>query len=78
MAIAYAPRVSMFHVSVVVRNPKNESLRTPPIDAIIDTGAELSWLPRDLLTGIGIVPGRKRAFRMAAGTWSRATSATGS
>jgi predicted aspartyl protease len=67
VGIAYAPRVSMFHVSVVVRNPKNESLRTPPIDAIIDTGAELSWLPRDLLTGIGIVPRRKRAFRMAAG-----------
>ena len=67
MAIAYAPRVSTFHVSVVVRNPKNENLSTPPIDALIDTGAELSWLPRDLLTGIGIVPRRKRAFRMAAG-----------
>ncbi len=66
-ASAYAPRVSTFHVSVVVRNPKNENLSTPPIDALIDTGAELSWLPRELLTGIGIVPRRKRAFRMAAG-----------
>ena len=67
VASAYAPRVSTFHVSVVVRNPKNENLSTPPIDALIDTGAELSWLPRELLNGIGIVPRRKRAFRMAAG-----------
>jgi clan AA aspartic protease len=57
----------MFHVAVVVRNPKNEALATPPIDAVIDTGAELSWLPRELLAAIGIVPRRKRAFRTATG-----------
>ena len=57
----------MFHVLVVVRNPKHEHLGSVPIDAIVDAGAELSWLPRELLAGIGIVPRRKRAFRTAAG-----------
>jgi clan AA aspartic protease len=57
----------MFHVLVVVRNPKHEHLGTVPIDAIVDTGAELSWLPRELLAGVGIVPRRKRVSRTAAG-----------
>jgi len=43
----------------------SDHLGTVPIDAVVDTGAELSWLPRELLTGIGIVPRRKRAFRTA-------------
>ena len=59
--------MSVFHVLVVVRNPKHEHLGSVPIDAVVDTGAELSWLPRELLTSIGIVPRRKRAFRTAAG-----------
>lgn len=57
----------MFHVAVVARNPRHEHLVTQPVDAIVDTGAELTWLPRELLTSIGVVPRRKRAFRTVAG-----------
>ncbi len=55
-ALALPPRVSMFYVRATVRNPKNENLVAVPIDALVDTGAELSWLPRERRTGIGIVP----------------------
>jgi len=41
--------VSAFHVPVVARNPKDESRATPPIDVLVDTGSELSWLPRSIL-----------------------------
>jgi len=55
----------MFKVSVVARNTKDESLVSPPTDALVDTGSELTWLPRDLLASINITPLRKRSFLTA-------------
>jgi len=57
--------VSAFKVSVVARNPKDESRETLPVEALVDTGSELSWLPSELLHRAGIVPRRKRAFATA-------------
>jgi predicted aspartyl protease len=57
--------MSTFKVGVVVRNTKDESLVSAPIEALVDTGSELSWLPRGLLTGVNIVPVRKRNFTTA-------------
>ena len=54
--------MSLFRVNVVARNPKDESRETPPIEALVDTGSELTWLPTDLLAEAGITPRRKRAF----------------
>jgi clan AA aspartic protease len=54
--------VSLFRVNVVARNPKDESRATPPIEALVDTGAELTWLPADLLAQVGIVRRRQRTF----------------
>jgi predicted aspartyl protease len=54
--------MSLFRVNVVARNPKDEARETPPIDALVDTGSELTWLPADLLAQAGIVPRRKRTF----------------
>lgn len=54
--------VSLFKVNVVARNPKDEQLMTPPVEALVDTGSELSWLPADVLSQIGIPPRRKRSF----------------
>ena len=54
--------MSMFKVQIVARNPKREKLATPPVEALVDTGAELTWLPREVLKSIGITPRRKRAF----------------
>jgi predicted aspartyl protease len=57
--------MSRFKVNVVARNTKDESLISPPTEVLVDTGAELTWLPKDLLTGINIKPVRKRNFTTA-------------
>jgi predicted aspartyl protease len=57
--------MSPFTVNVVARNPKDETLVTPPIAALVDTGSELTWLPSDLLRQAGITPRRRRAFLTA-------------
>src|SRR6266404_2288175 len=57
--------MSMFKVNVTARNPKREELATQPVEALVDTGSELTWLPADVLNGIGITPRRKRIFATA-------------
>jgi predicted aspartyl protease len=57
--------MSMFKVNVVARNPKQEELATPPIEAVVDTGSELTWLPAELLRRAGITPRRKMFFATA-------------
>ena len=57
--------MSMFRVNVTARNTKHEEIATEPVPALVDTGSELTWLPGDILKGIGITPRRKRIFVMA-------------
>jgi predicted aspartyl protease len=57
--------MSTFKVSVVARNTKDESLASPPVDASVDTGSELTWLPKDLLLSIGVAPLHKCSFSTA-------------
>jgi clan AA aspartic protease len=57
--------VSLFKVNIVARNPKNEDLATLPIEALVDTGSELTWLPAEALRQIGVSPRRKRRFATA-------------
>jgi predicted aspartyl protease len=57
--------MSAFKVDVIARNPKREELATQPLSALVDTGSELTWLPADVLQGIGITPRRKRVFATA-------------
>ncbi len=57
--------MSTFKVSVVARNTKDESLVSPPAEVLVDTGSELTWLPKDLLAEIKVAPVRKRSFSTA-------------
>lgn len=57
--------MSAFKVNVIARNPKDEERTTPPVEALVDTGSELTWMPAELLHRAGIVPRRKRAFATA-------------
>jgi predicted aspartyl protease len=57
--------MSSFKVNVVARNPKHEELATKPLQALVDTGSELTWLPAELLKGVGITPRRRRIFATA-------------
>ncbi len=55
----------MFKVNVVAKNHKDESLQTPPLAAVVDTGSELTWLPGDALRQISVGPERERSFSTA-------------
>jgi predicted aspartyl protease len=55
----------LFKVNVVACNPRREKSVTPAIEVLVDTGAELSWLPGELLEKAGIKPRRKRTVQTA-------------
>ena len=55
----------LFKVNVVACNPQREDQVTPAIEVLVDTGAELTWLPAEVLGRIGITPRRKRTFQTA-------------
>jgi len=57
--------MSLFKVNVTARNPKDESLITPPTEVLVDTGSELTWLPADLLSGIKVTRICKRSVTTA-------------
>ena len=57
--------MSMFRVNVVACNPQREESLTPAVEVLVDTGAELTWLPAELLERAGIKPRRKRTFQTA-------------
>ena len=57
--------MSMFRVNVVAVNPKDQQMATVPVDVLVDTGSELTWLPADVLQAAQILPLRKRAFLKA-------------
>ena len=52
-------------VNLTAINPKEEHRSTPPVEVMVDTGAELSWLPKQLLLDAGIIPKGKKRFATA-------------
>ncbi|MCL1857872.1 MAG: hypothetical protein FWF92_01385 [Oscillospiraceae bacterium] len=54
--------MSTFKVNLIAINPKEEHRQTPPVEVLVDTGAELSWLPKQILLDIGIIPRGKKRF----------------
>ena len=59
--------MSIFKVNLSAINPKAEHRRTPSIESSVDTGSELSWMPKQVLLDIGIHPRGKKRFTTAAG-----------
>ena len=58
-------KMSLFRVNVVAVNSKDEQQQSAPIEALVDTSSELTWLPAEVLTQIGIVRNRQRTFETA-------------
>jgi predicted aspartyl protease len=54
--------MSKFMVNLTAVNPKEEHRCTPPIEVMVDTGSELSWLPKQPLLDAGITPKGKKRF----------------
>lgn len=59
--------VSLYYLDLVAINPKREEIRSEPVRVLLDTGAECSWLPAEVLERIGVHRRRKKAFRSADG-----------
>jgi predicted aspartyl protease len=59
--------MSVFWVSVVAANLADQQRTTPPVQALVDTGLELTWLPADLLQPADIKSVRSLTFQTAAG-----------
>ncbi|PYT03806.1 MAG: hypothetical protein DMF60_17245 [Acidobacteria bacterium] len=57
--------MSTFKVNIVARNTKDETQVSQPTEVLVDAGSKLTWLPKDLLTGINIKAVRKRNFSTA-------------
>jgi predicted aspartyl protease len=58
-------KMSIFKVNLKAINPKEEHRETPPIEVLVDTGAKLSWLPKQLLLNAGITTRGKKRFYTA-------------
>jgi predicted aspartyl protease len=54
--------MSKFMVNLTAVNPIDRQRRTPPVEVMVDTGAEVSWLPKQLLLDAGITPRGKKRF----------------
>jgi len=52
-------------VNLTAVNPKEEHRCTPPVEVMVDTGSEVSWLPKKELLDAGITPRGKKRFVMA-------------
>ena len=59
--------MSMFKVNLSAINLKEEHQQTPPIESLVDTGSVLSWMPKQELLDIGILPRGKKRFTTADG-----------
>ena len=57
-----------FRVDVEIENPARPGERRTLRSVLVDTGAELSWVPADVLESLGIQRYNKRHFRQADGT----------
>ena len=57
--------MSLFKVNVTARNPTDEARTTPAVEVLVDTGAEITWLPAEILLTAGISPRRLRVFATA-------------
>ena len=57
-----------FRIDVEVAHPSGAGHRAVIRDALVDTGAALSWFPRRLLEPIGVSPIKEWRFRQADGT----------
>jgi predicted aspartyl protease len=57
-----------FRVDVEIENPARPGERRILRSVLVDTGAELSWVPADVLGSLGVERNNKWLFRQADGT----------
>lgn len=63
-----ADETGAFRIDIEVENPRNPGPRRGLRSVPVDTGAELSWIPADVLESLSIERRRQWRFRQADGT----------
>jgi predicted aspartyl protease len=59
--------MGMLRTTIAVENPLRPGIRRELPETLVDTGAELSWVPRPVLEELGITPRKRVQFEMANG-----------
>jgi predicted aspartyl protease len=59
--------IGIFRVTIGVENVAQRGMVRYVADALVDTGSELTWIPREILQSIGIKVERRRSFIVADG-----------
>lgn len=54
-----------FRAAIEIGDPQGEQYES--IEAVVDTGATYTWVPRDVLTRLGVTPQSMREFETADG-----------
>jgi predicted aspartyl protease len=62
------PDMGILKSMVSVEHPQHRGPLTAQVMCLVDTGSELTWLPRPLLEAHGLTPERKQRFQTADGT----------
>jgi len=57
-----------FRISIEIENPVRPGPRERLPQVLVDTGAELSWIPSPILESLGIERRKEMRFRQATGT----------
>ena len=57
-----------FRVDVEIENPARPGARRALTSVLVDTGAELSWVPAEVLESLGVARTNQWRFRQADGT----------
>ena len=57
-----------FRTTIEIENPAHRGARRVLESVLVDTGAELSWIPADVLGELGIERDKRLRFRQANGT----------
>src|SRR4051812_25335815 len=56
-----------FRTTMAIENPLNRGPRHVIDNALVDTGAELTWVPAEVLSALGIAREKRAGFRTADG-----------
>jgi len=60
--------MGIFRVDVEIENPTHPGEKRTLRSVLVDTGAELSWVPTSVLESLGVERNRRWYFRQADGT----------
>jgi clan AA aspartic protease len=63
-----AEPMGTFRIDIEIENPARPGDSRVVSSALVDTGAELSWVPKDVLESLDVERNRKLRFRQADGT----------